>query len=261
MKKMILIISLLSLIIISFQIFANEMEESVKIQSKTKFEKLDTLINDKISEKSIQYSVIIEKTDSLEYKSINQKIKTTDKNILKITNFNEAKKMLNGVVEFSNNADFGENQNVKKIYFRNGEQYENSNELDDCFFVEYFPEEDILLCEGGHTTDLSFNLKNGKKTEETGNPNIIKTSPKNEFRLNGHFGGQVCYSYFIQRKINNEYVKIIQLDEEFKKLTKDWLCEIGESFWFDEKTLYLTKVDFLESGISKQYLKIKIIEK
>lgn len=29
-------------------------------------------------------------------------------------------------------------------------------------FVAYYPSEDILLCEGGHSTDVSFSLKNGK---------------------------------------------------------------------------------------------------
>lgn len=131
----------------------------------------------------------------------------------------------------------------------------------DCSFVAYFPEEDILLCEGGHSSDVSFNLSNGKEAEDIGNPDFIKTSPPKEWRLNGYFGGQECASYFIQKKINNEFVKVIQLDEAFEKLTKIWLCTVGESFWSDEKTLYLTETDFVEKGTSTQYFKIDIIEK
>ena len=104
-------------------------------------------------------------------------------------------------------------------------------------------------------------MKTGKETEEVGNPDLISASPQNGFRLNGNFGGQECYSYFIQRKIKNEFVKIIQLDEEFEKLTKVWLCTMGESFWTDEKTLYLTETDFVENGVAKQYFKVEIVEK
>ena len=48
--------------------------------------------------------------------------------------------------------------------------------------------------------------------------------PKENFRLNGHFGGQECSSYFIQKKTENEYEKIIQLDEEFEKQLAKHCC-------------------------------------
>ncbi|MDR6969543.1 hypothetical protein J2X31_003576 [Flavobacterium arsenatis] len=213
------------------------------------------------SEKMVEYAISVEEIDSLQYHSFKEKTAPIKKKITKITDINEAKKMLKGIVEFDEKNTDDEYLAIKKIHFRNGKKIGYTNEWDYFYFIAYYPEEDILLCEGGHTTDISFNLKNGKETEETGNPDVIDFSPKENFRLNGHFEGQECYAYFIQRKINNEYVKIIQLDKEFEKLTKLWLCTIGESFWADENTLYLTETEYFEDGIKSQFFKVKIVEK
>lgn len=209
-------------------------------------------------EKDIQYSIEVEKIDSLEYRHFAIKNNINKKKLTKITDFEEAKKLLKGVVEFDENPDYGENPLVKKIHFRNGKVV-GDGEFDFYSFIAYYPEEDILLCEGGHTTDFSFNLKNGKEIEETGNPDYINFSPSRKFRLNGHFGGQECSSYFIQKKTGNDYAKIIQLDEEFEKLTKVWLCIVGESFWADDNTLYLTEGSNFEGP--KKYFKVKIVGK
>lgn len=212
-------------------------------------------------EKSIQHTITVEKIDSLQYHSTKKKTAPKNKNLLKIADINEAKKLLKGIVEFDEKIP--EYPLVTKINFRNGKNTKEKlyYEFEECTFIAYFPDEDILLCEGGHSIDISYNLKNGKETEETGNPDVFIFSPKENFRLNGHFGGQECSSYFIQKKINNEYVKIIQLDEEFEKLTKHWLCTIGESFWADENTLYLTETEFVGNGIKSQFFKVKIVEK
>lgn len=210
-------------------------------------------------ENDIQYTINVEKIDSVQFNSIKKKTTQIKKNLNKITDFNQAKKLLKGIVEFNDNSEDGDQSAVKKIHFRNGKEYGNTNEYDYYYFVAYYPEEDILLCEGGHTTDISFNLKNGKETEETGNPDYINFSPSQKFRLNGHFGGQECSSYFIQKKIGNDYVKIIQLDEEFEKLTKIRLCIVSESFWTDHNTLYLTEGSNFEGP--KKYFKVKIVEK
>ncbi|OAH69308.1 hypothetical protein AXA65_14810 [Chryseobacterium sp. FP211-J200] len=231
---------------------------------KSEIEKTEDSVNSitvsvEMLEKTLQYSITVEKIDSLQYYSVKKKTAPKKKIIAKITDINEAKKLLKGIVEFDENKDFGANPGVKKIHFRNGKKYENNGDFDYSFFIAYYPQEDILLCEGGHASDVSFNLKNGKETEETGNPDVFVFSPKENFRLNGHFGGQQCSSYFIQKSINNEYVKVIQLDEEFEKLTKIWLCIIGDSFWADEKTLFLTEDS--NFGVNTKFFKVKIVEK
>lgn len=206
-----------------------------------------------------KFSIKVAQIDSVEFHSEKVKINYKHEEIKKITDFQTAKKILQNCVFFNDNDEDGETQAIQKIRFRNGKEKDYSNDY--YYFVAYYPTEDILLAEGGHTIDVSFNLKNGNVTETTGNPDYIVVSPNNVFRLNGHFNGQECSSYFIQKKINNEFVKVISLDEEFEKQTKIWLCIIGNSFWQDDMTLYLTEEsNYTANGLNKRYFKILIIE-
>lgn len=255
-------ISILSIVSLSLILFQNCEKKSAFIEgnhSKYEENKPKPVVVNIDSLSKIKYSLEVDKIDSIQYFSVKGKIKLRTNSVLKITDFKKAKKLLTGIVDFKENKDFDEYHAVKQINFRNGTHLTSPTEFD-FTFVAYYPDEDILLCEGGHSSDVSYHLATGKETEETGNPDLIMASPQQEFRLNGNFGGQECYSYFIQRKINNEFVKIIQLDEEFEKLTKVWLCTVGESFWSDERTLYITETDFVDNGIAKQYFKVKIIE-
>lgn len=210
---------------------------------------------DEIDENKLSYSISVEQIDSASYFNGKIGIPKT-KPIGKITDFKVAKKLLQGIVEFESVDENSNYQAVTKINFKNGTRFDKREDFDGETFVAYFPSEDILLCEGGHTSDMSFNLKNGKRTEETGNPDLISTSPKNNFRLNGHFDGQECYSYFIQKKIDGEFRKIIQLDDEFRKITSQWLCTAAESFWKNEQTLYLTEIQLGRTPQPKKYFKI-----
>lgn len=237
-----------------------EILQETKIETPKDSSNLKTTPIEKL-EIDIIYDFTVEKIDSLEYRSIKKKTTPTKKKLVKITDINQAKKLLKGIVEFDENPDFGVNPAVKKILFRNGKTYGNDKEFDYYFFIAYYPEEDILLCEGGHSTDISFNLKTGKETEETGNPDLINSSPNEIFRINGSYDGQECLGYFIQKKINGEFVKIIDLEKEFKKKTSIMLCNIRNVFWIDDHTFYLEKYEFdYETGKYK-FFKIKIIEK
>lgn len=231
--------------------------EKTHVQLPTEVTHPDTVTNE---EKRVDYSIRVEEIDSSNYNSIKNTANGATKKISKITNYQEAKKRLEGIVEFD--EEIPDYPCVKDINFRNGKKPDGELyfELDACLFIAYFPEEDILLCEVGNAMDVSFNLTSGKETEETGNPDLFNFSPNANFRLNGHFGGEECYSYFIEKKINNEFVKIIQLDDAFEKLTKHWLCTIGESFWTNENTLYLTETEYTENGISERYFKLTLIE-
>ncbi|MDR2234991.1 MAG: hypothetical protein LBE92_02610 [Chryseobacterium sp.] len=258
MRKNLLVFSLT---VVLLQSCFKKKEEKVTIQTKTETKTFDSIQESKTIVKDIQYSVQVETIDSVQFHAAQLKSAYPQEKFEKIEDFTEAKKLLKGVVEFAGKDEDGESQAVKKIRFRNGTVFQDENDFDGSFFVAYFPKEDILLCEGGHTTDMSFNLKNGQKTEDTGNPDLIVTSPGKEFRLNGSFGGQKCFFYFIQKKIGNEYVKVIQLDKEFERLTGIWLCIIGKSFWADEKTLYLTEEsNYTDAGLKKRYFRIKLTE-
>lgn len=222
-------------------------DDSLKIDSST------------ISEKKVSYSVKIEKIDSVEFNRQKKISAPKKKTLKKITNIQEVKKMLKGVVAFDENDLQGENPAIKTIHFRNGKKYGKAHEHEVYSFIAYFPEEDILLCEGGHTIDISFNLKNGRETEETGNPDEIVFSPKENFRLNGNYGGQQCFAYFIQQKKNRDFEKIIDLTDEFSNLIRTDLCLIGDSFWQNENTLLI--IEDSNFGVNQKYFKISLVEK
>lgn len=204
-----------------------------------------------------QYTISLTKLDSLEFYRVRKQVNPKTEKPEKITDFLKAKKLLKGTVDFYE-GQFS--QNVKKIRFRNGKVYHPFN-MEDCFFVAYFPKEDILLCEGGHTTDVSFNLKNGLETEDTGNPDEIISAPSKKKRLNGDFEGQQCYHYFIQERINGEYVKILELGKAFEDLTGVWLCTIGPTFWSDDHSLYLSNITYEEERIVYDYYRIELTVK
>lgn len=229
-------------------------EESILINTQNK----NVLSN----EESVKYKIRVEQIDSLQYHSQKAKHAYNQDQIKKITDFSLAKKLLKGIVEFDESVS-SDNPMIKKINFTNGTKSNHSKIIEpfESYFIAYFPSENILLCEGGHSTDVSYNLKTGEETDDIGNPEYINTSKNKQFRLNGNFDGQDCSSYFIQKKINNQFVKVIQLDTEFEKQTKIWLCKIGNSFWEDTRYLYLTEEsNYTENGLIKRYFKIKIVQ-
>jgi len=208
-------------------------------------------------------AILVEKIDSISFSKIKDSVRPPRKMLKKITDFKKVKKLLHGTVEFDDSEQYGEAPAVKTINFKNGTKFNDKNGFYEAYFVAYFPTEEILLCEGGHSTDVSFDLKNGKLTEDTGNPNEMVSSPKSTVRLSSHYGGQECSAYFIQKKKNKEFEKIIQLDDEFKKITGHWLCTVGEAFWADEKTLYVSETN--NAGETQKlvtlYFKISLIKK
>lgn len=180
--------------------------------------------------KKINYRLQIDEIDSETFNA-NYNAALTPSAPLADTNFASVAKRLKGRVEFDSN------QLLVKINFKNGKSV-NWQGVDYFYFIAYFPSEDILLCEGGHTTDVSFNLSNGQETEETGNPYYIVSDLSLQRRLNGHYGGQECSSYFIQEYTISGFKKIVSLNESFNALSPlSNLCNIIDAIWVNSYTL------------------------
>lgn len=202
--------------------------------------------------------VEIEKITKDQFYSAKQQEKVS-RPIEKITDFGTVQKQLAGIVDFYEMDGY---LGINKINFRNGTLVENEEQLRECSFVAYFPAEDILLLEGGHTTDVSFDLGTGQGTYDVGNPSLATVSPRDKYRLNKIFEGQECFEHFIQKKQQDKFQKITGLNEIFEKKTAKWLCVIEQEFWTDDHTLYFGLVtQYKETGNEYDYYSVKIIDK
>lgn len=217
-----------------------------------------TLSNNEVWEiNEKDYALTIELLDSVQYYAEKTKANYKPDNIEKITDYATVKKMLNGVVEFRENEHY---IGFRRILFRNGCIYVDRYEEES--FVAYYPTEDVILFEGGHTSDVSYNLKNGQQTEETGNPEYIVTSPNKKIRLNGFFDGQECVSYYIQKSIDRTFRNVIPLNNAFIRNDRINLCQLKEAFWTDDNTLFLAEQLYNngEVAVTPKYYKVSIIK-
>jgi hypothetical protein len=210
-----------------------------------------------IDTKDYIFKVDIKRISIEDFLAAKQKDKTS-KPLKKITDFATVQKSLAGVVDFKEMEGY---LGIEKIHFRNGAPSADKGLLDECTFVAYFPSEDILLLEGGHTTDVSFDLGTGQETYEAGNPNLVIRSSGGRYRLNKIYEGQECFYHFIQENKNGKFKKILELNELFEKKHNKWLCVIEKEFWTDDYTLFFGLVtEYKEDGNECEYYKMSIIE-
>lgn len=197
----------------------------------------------------------IEKVSSAEFLSAKQHAKVNIP-LEKISDLKIVQKKLAGIVEFEEKENY---LGIKKINFRDGRSVQNDVDLSECAFVSYFPSEDVLLLECGHTMDVSFDLATGQTTYEIGNLNYVTTSPSGKYRLNKVFEGQECYSHFIQVRNNGKFKKIAELNDFFEKKTGKWLCVIEQEFWSDDSTLYFGLLtEYKEEGNEYEFYKVNM---
>jgi len=89
---------------------------------------------------------------------------------------------------------------------------------DEIGFIAYYPEVEVMLFEGGHTSDYSVDLNDSTKvSERVGNPSRYSVSPDKKFRLNGYHTGQGYYVNFLEKwnPLKKKYEFIGNLDEDF----------------------------------------------
>lgn len=126
------------------------------------------------------------------------------------------------------------------VRFTNGDSltFRDAPEFMEIGFYRYYPSEDILVFEGGHSSDYTIDLRRGLRGPEVvGNPSYINESPGKQFRLNGWFPGQECSSYFIQQRDGNGYHKYADIPLHLQKDGFD-LCTLIDIFWSSDDTIY-----------------------
>src|SRR5690606_35076632 len=189
--------------------------------------------------------------DSLTY--VQKRLKATiSKDTLKyISDFADAKALLKGRVTF---GDYNpqtrkidsllKGEMPVKILADNGKIIESNEEryFWDMHFVAYYPSEEVLLCEGGHSSDFSIDLKRGiVGAEIVGNPQYIQYSTTKKYRLNGWFPGQECATYFIQQRSEEGYDFYANVPMHSDTENFVW-CNIAGAFWTSDEELCFKNV-------------------
>ena len=209
----------------------DELEDSI---NKVIHKVVNEVLNDESTSaktweiKNDNYAFTIEALEYIETDSIKKPVK--------LTNYAIVIKILENVLVVSSTDKVI--NGVSEIHPRNGEEIKNLP--DDISFVAYYPEYDIILYQTEDGLDVSFNLSNGDETELTGNPECFFTSEDNQFRLNGYLGSNDCKTYFIEKKINGVFKRIIPLSDVFEKNNELQLCDIEYAMWAnDNNNLYI----------------------
>ena len=193
-------------------------------------------------------SIAIYRIDSTVFYQELQQFPITRDSLPYISDLAEATKQLEGRVEFgawntvTNRVEPTGNEGIPiGIHAKNGKKIElkETGFYGEVTFSRYYPTEDIVLFEGGHTSDFSINLKTGEMgAERVGNPYYIQYSPKKLFRVNGYFPGQECSAYFLeQQEYQGSYKYYTAIPMHISDFGFD-LCHIEDLFWTSERELY-----------------------
>ncbi len=210
-------------------------------------------------EKKFQYSFKLIKTDSVTFKANQTKFQIAKPKINKITDIDliieKTKKWASIKYNVVGDNPKDRTYYLDKITLETGEVI-FANSHGECGLTAYYPDENIIVSECGHNSDDCYNLSNGKTTTQIGNPEYILESPNKKFRLNGYFPGQECSTYFIQKNIKGEYLKVLEINEVYPyKNVPENFCTMEDVFWTDDYTLNFTLKNYQnsETGIKEYY--------
>lgn len=189
-----------------------------------------------------KYRFEITSIDSNKYDSLFRKYYKTQSKSAHIDSLDLVKNLLKDIVVFD------ELGCVISVIPKEGKRTDYE-EYDRPIFVSYFPTENIIYLEGGHSSDMSFDLITGEETDLVGLPFYIVPSPKNLFRINGYWSGQECSYYFIQENNGIAFEKVGDIEN-------DELCNMYTSFWTDDRTFYysLMNADYYAEDEEKEMI-------
>lgn len=192
-------------------------------------------------------AVTIEEIDSLVFNHEKQRVKPLNKKYTAITDHIEAARLLKGKVTFGvydeKSGKLVKSDTGSVVYEVYPERRKPIllHEYSEFYFMAYYPELHLIVGEGGHTSDYSYDLLTGDETEIAGNPDYMYTSKDGSIRLNGWFPGQECVDSYIQQRINGRYYNTVELSEAFwKKFAGNYgICNYRDAFWEGNRKLFI----------------------
>lgn len=206
----------------------------------------------KFIEKLNKASIKITEIDSSKFYSLY--IPPKSSNRIKITSEKEAEKLLKRKVKWKDFEYLG--RVIDEITLENGQILNINQESNDFSFIAYYPMEDILLFEEGHSSEFSISIKTGESLVTVGNPEYIVESPNKKFRLNGWFPGQECSVYFFQKKVENRYIYLADFERGNENFGSD-LCYFNKFCWLNDQEFMYCYTDYSvdsENGVKKYFI-------
>lgn len=196
-----------------------------------------------------EFDISIQECDVDEYKTSYQKyyeeektpvvIRSIDSILLELAEINVSLTLLQPQPEF---------ETIGVLYLANGDSIEIDAEgIGEVGIVAYYPEYHFLLLEGGHSSEMGFNVLTGEDIFEAGNPYVESISPNNKFRLSAIYGGQECCTFVLQKIEDGVMTKLLEIDDY------QILCFYTTCFWVDDYTLYY------QTGYSDNYSYYKLV--
>ena len=199
-------------------------------------------------------NITTEEIEASEFKRLYKE--PTDK-LVKLTNFEEVKKLLSGRVQWTNSEMMEDGGAIDNITLLNGQKLNIDENFVDFGFVAYYPSEEIILFEGGHSSDFSISIKTGETIETIGNPDYIVHSPSGKYRINGWFPGQECSVYFFQEKIGDRYTYLSGFGFGDDKFGTD-LCYYTKFSWINDEQFIYALPDYSNGIEERKYFIGKI---
>ena len=194
--------------------------------------------------------------DSLKFNELFKHYKTPN-NIKKITSEEKTEKLLVSKVKWKDVEYLG--YAIDEIRLDNGQVLRINQKSNDYGFVAYYPSEEIILFEGGHTSDYSISIKTGESLKTVGNPEYIVESPNKKLRLNGWFPGQECSSYFFQEKTEKGYKYLVEFGWGSKNYGEN-VCNFDKFCWINDNEFIYSYMDYSVNNSVKKYFKGEIMK-
>ncbi|SIR43045.1 SH3 domain-containing protein [Maribacter ulvicola] len=226
-----------------------------KLKSEYEYEEEGFVFNGFI-EKLNKIKIDTKELDSLKFNELFREYKSPIKT-KKITSIEKIKKLLASKVKWKDIEYLG--YTIDEITLDNGQVLHINQKNNDYSFVAYYPIEEIILFEGGHTSDYSISIKTGESLETVGNPEYIVESPNKNFRLNGWFPGQECSSYFFQEKTKKGYRYLVEFGWGSENYGNN-VCNFDKFCWINDNEFIYSYMDYLGNSGVKKYFKGKIVK-
>ena len=184
--------------------------------------------------------ITVKQIDEVRYRKLSQKASKKIRKSKAIRNLDSIKTILKHRVAWATESE--RDDVIKSITTENGQKLIfNQNSYDFGFskgYSGYYREYDILVLEGGHSSDVCFSIKTGETELTIGNPEYMIATPRNTYRLNGYFGGQECISYFFQKNENDKFVYLTDFYSDFD------ICTFKTFYWISETSFIYTTINY-----------------